>query len=29
MREVFDAGAGDPGCVGFALSPDFEGAVHL
>ena len=25
MREVFSAGADDPDCVGFALSPDFEG----
>lgn len=25
MREVFDAGAGDPQCVGFSLRPDFEG----
>jgi len=25
MREVFDAGAGDPQCVGFALRPDLEG----
>lgn len=29
MHEVFDSGGGDPGCVGFALTPDFEGAVHL
>lgn len=29
MREIFDAGAGDPACVGFALRPDFEGAMHF
>lgn len=27
MHGVFDAGAGDPGCVGFALRPDFDGVI--
>ncbi len=29
MRRVFDAGANDPDCVGFALHPDFEGLARL
>ena len=29
MHEVFDAGVGDPECVGFALRPDFEGLRRL
>jgi homoserine kinase len=28
MREVFDSGANDPDCVGFALHPDFEGLAR-
>ena len=29
MHEVFDAGAGDPNCVGFALRPDTDGLKRL
>lgn len=29
MHEVFDAGAGDPECVGFAVRPDFQGLQRL
>lgn len=29
MREVFDAGAGDDRCVGFALRPDLEGLTRV
>lgn len=29
MHEVFDAGVGDPECVGFSLRPDFEGLQRL
>jgi len=29
MHFVFDAGAGDPECVGFAVHPDFEGLRRL
>ena len=29
MREVFDAGANDPECVGFAVRPDFQGLQRL
>ena len=28
MHAVFDTGAGDPACVGFALRPDFEGMTR-
>ncbi len=28
MHEVFDSGADDPDCVGFALDPDFEGLAR-
>jgi hypothetical protein len=26
---VFDAGSGDPECVGFAVRPDFQGLQRL
>jgi len=29
MRSVFDAGAGDPECVGFAVRPDYQGLQRL
>jgi len=29
MRFVFDAGAGDPECVGFAVRPDYQGLQRL
>ena len=29
MHQVFDAGVGDPECVGFPLRPDFEGLRRL
>lgn len=29
MRAVFDAGTGDPECVGFAVRPDYEGLTRL
>jgi homoserine kinase len=29
MRTVFDGGAGDPECVGFAVRPDFQGLQRL
>lgn len=29
MHEVFDAGTGDPECVGFPLHPDFDGMRRL
>jgi len=29
MHEAFDAGGGDPECVGFALRPDFDGLKRL
>ena len=29
MHDAFDAGVGDPECVGFALRPDFEGLRRL
>ncbi len=29
MREVFDAGVGDPECVGFAVRPDVQGLRRL
>lgn len=29
MRVVFDAGAGDPECVGFAVRPDYDGLQRL
>jgi homoserine kinase len=29
MHEVFDAGAGDPECVGFAVRPDLQGLQRL
>jgi homoserine kinase len=29
MREIFDAGAGDPECVGFAVRPDLSGLLRL
>ena len=29
MREAFDAGKGDPRCVGCALRPDFEGLSRV
>jgi homoserine kinase len=29
MRVVFDAGVGDPECVGFAVRPDYEGLQRL
>lgn len=28
MHEIFDAGSGDPTCIGFALQPDFEGVTR-
>lgn len=29
MRRIFDAGRGDPECVGFVVRPDFEGLQRL
>ena len=29
MRFVFDAGAGDPECIGFAVRPDYQGLQRL
>lgn len=29
MHEVFDAGAGDPECVGFSVRPDFDGLRRI